>query len=157
MRAFERAYLAQKKAGVWTKEFSAAKFGIADMVWIAWSGETGDFTALSLERELRKRDLFAFEGKLKDWRKALSQAYRYRYYADKAIVVMPQESSQSAEKHTEAFKMAKVGLWTFDRATGKIKKHYTPVGVKSLNKKARLEAIAWLSAQMDLSSLEESR
>lgn len=37
----------------------------------------------------QKATVLAFEMKLRDWRKALTQALRYRYFANAALVVLP--------------------------------------------------------------------
>lgn len=154
MRAFERAYFARAKArGVAAGEFSLAGFGVADLVWIGLSGNSGsgEFTALALEKQLRRRHLHAFEGKLKDWRRALQQAFRYRYFADKAIVVMPYENADAAVVNLDAFRHSSVGLWTFDAATETIREHYTPTRVRAFSREAREKAIQSLSSKIDLS------
>lgn len=158
MRAFERAYFARiNGSGVAAGEFSLAGFGVADLVWIGWNRtkESEDFTALCLEKKLSRRHLHAFEGKLKDWRRALQQAFRYRYFADKAIVVMPAENAGAAVENLEAFRHSCVGLWTFDVATGKIREHYTPTQVRAFSIEARRKAIRSLSSKINLSQFRE--
>lgn len=153
MRAFERAYFARHRVkGMAAGEFSLAGFGVADLVWIGWQPDptTGDFTALALEKELRKRHLHAFEGKLKDWRRALQQAFRYRYFADKAIVVMPLENSDAAMANLDAFRHSSVGFWTFDVATATIREHYTPTRVRAFSKESKEKAIRVLSSKINL-------
>ena len=124
------------------------------MAW-ATGGAEGEFTALSLERQLQRRHLYAFEGKLKDWQGALQQAFRYRYYADKSIVVMPTETAAPAIRNLAAFHEAHVGFWTFDRERDVIKKHYTPTGVRAMNRTARSDAVSWLSSKVNLSTLSK--
>jgi len=157
LRAFERAYFAQVGGGIVANEFAQPQLGVADLVWIAWSkgDHSEDFTAVSLEKILKRRTLISFEAKLKNWQQALQQAYRYRYFSDKAIVVMPYENATPALKHLEVFEELKVGFWTFDRSTNRIKKHYTPTRVRALSKNSRQKAIAKISAQINLSKLGE--
>jgi len=158
MRAFERAYFARASArGVAAGEFSLAGFGVADLVWIGWTRNSGlgEFTALALEKQLRRRHLHAFEGKLKDWRRALQQAFRYRYFADKAIVVMPYENADAAVANLDAFRHSSVGLWTFDVATETIREHYTPTRVRAFSSEAREKAIRSLSSKIDLRQFGE--
>lgn len=158
MRAFERAYFARANArGVAAGEFSLAGFGVADLVWIGLTRNLGpgEFTALALQKQLRRRHLHAFEGKLKDWRRALQQAFRYRYFADKAIVVMPCENSAAAMANLDAFQHASVGLWTFDVATETIREHYTPTRVRAFSSEARDKAIRSLSSKIDLRQLRK--
>lgn len=158
LRAFERAYFARSStAGVAAGEFSLAGFGIADLVWIGWAREfqSEEFTALSLEKKLNRRHLFAFEGKIKDWRRALQQAFRYRYFADKAIVVMPQAGAAAALKNFDAFRHACVGFWTFDPNSGVIREHYTPTRIRAFNAEARIKAIRLLTSKLDFGQLRE--
>ena len=153
MRAFEVAFFERAKAkGIAAGEFSLAGFGIADLVWIGWTPEpkSGEFTALTLERQMSRRLLHAFEGKLKDWRRALQQAFRYRYFADKAIVVMPWANADVALANLEAFRLSGVGFWSFDSASGLIREHYTPTRIRAFSSAAREKAIRALSSEIDL-------
>jgi len=59
-------------------------------------------------------EICAFELKLKNWRRALYQATRYRSFSDQAFVVMPAESARTAFKHRETFRKANVGLVSHD-------------------------------------------
>jgi len=156
LRAFERAYFARASAaGVAAGEFSLAGFGIADLVWIGWDrdSQSGEFTALSLEKKLNRRHVFAFEGKIKDWRRALQQAFRYRYFADKGIVVMPHAGSAAALKNLDAFRHACVGFWTFDTVSGVIREHYTPTRIRAFNAEARSKAIRMLTSKVNFGQL----
>jgi len=157
LRAFERAYFAQVGGGIVANEFAQPQLGVADLVWIDWSQGDHDeeFTAVSLEKILKRRTLISFEAKLKNWQQALQQAYRYRYFSDKAIVVMPFENANPALKHIEVFDELKVGLWTFEKSSNRIRKHYTPTRVRALSKDARQKAIAKISTQINLSKLSE--
>ena len=158
MRAFERAYFARHRVkGMAAGEFSLAGFGVADLVWIGWQPDptAEDFTALAMEKALQKRLLHAFEGKLKDWRRALQQAFRYRYFADKAIVVMPLENAGAALANLDAFRHSSVGFWTFEVATATIREHYTPTRVRAFSKEAKEKAIRSLSSMVNLSQLRK--
>lgn len=152
MRAFERAWFAKKGNGMAAGEFALTGFGVADLVWIAWNPDptSEDFSAISLEKQLSRQSMYAFEAKLKDWQRALQQAFRYRYFADKAIVVMPLENAKLAISNLAAFKEMQVGLWTFDRSLGAIHECYTPTKLRPFNGEARKKAIALLSSKVDL-------
>lgn len=151
LKDFEKAFFARAKQGIAIDEFSVAQHGIADLLWIGWRHEgSEEFSALALHKMMQRRHLYAFEAKLTDWQKALQQAYRYRYYADKAIVLMPLENSQTAVQHLGAFREAKVGLWSFDKKTGKIREFYTPTKVRALNQKSRVKAIDKLAKTLKL-------
>lgn len=158
LRAFERVYFQSAKTGaIAAGEFGLSGYGVADLVWIAWNPDAvgEEFTACSLERRLKRRHLHAFEAKLKDWRKALQQAFRYRYFADKSIVVLPSENAQAAEAHLETFQHLNIGLWTFDKTSGRIRKCFTPCGVSALNRQAREKAISLISSKVNFGKLRE--
>ena len=150
--AFSKAYIASfAPCGIGGSEFALAGFGIADFVWLSWRqspiGEDG--TALSVEKirsELARRRLTAFEMKLSDWRKGLAQAYRYGYFSDRAIVVLPPETAKLARRETALFQKLKVGLWSFDKATNRIQKYLTPRASKPRNPKAREKALDLLGS-----------
>ncbi|HWD92524.1 MAG TPA: hypothetical protein VG938_09255 [Verrucomicrobiae bacterium] len=145
--AFSKAYIASfAPCGIGGSEFALAGFGIADFVWLSWKQSSGgsDGTALSLEKiksELARRRLTAFEMKLSDWRKGLSQAYRYGYFADRTIVVLTVETAKLARKELALFRKLNVGLWGFDQTTNRIWKCFTPRVSKPRNAKAREKAL----------------
>ena len=147
----------QISAGLTAEEFSLSGFGVADMVWIGWQpdGQHDNFSAVSIQRQLARRLLYAFEGKLKDWRRALQQAFRYRYFADKAIVIMLLENAAQALANLETFRNSGVGFWTLEAATGSIKEHFTPTKTRAFNPKTRAKAIAWLASKFDPGQFRE--
>lgn len=155
MRAFERAWFARHVSGLAAGEFALSGYGVADLVWLAWRPNSGeeDFSAVSIQRQIARRHLYAFEAKLKDWQRALQQAFRYRYFADKAIVVMPCGNEGPALANLDAFRHLEVGLWSFDTKTGGIREHYTPKNVRAMNAVARMRAIELLSRSFNFGKL----
>jgi len=155
--AFAKAYIASiAPHGIGGSEFPLSGFGIADFVWLAWrhSGGGAEGSAVSIERiksELARQKLSAFEMKLADWRKGVSQAYRYSYFADVAIVVLPPEVASVARKELKLFRSLGVGLWSFDKAAGKIIKLFTPQNSCPRNADARAKALASLGRSLQLS------
>lgn len=149
---FERAYLEaeQKKLAkrhhASGREFALDGFGRADVLFMAWRRPetTGDFTVLAL-KSLR---LTAIEGKLSDWRKGLMQASRYRFFANRALLILPPAVTSAALEFLGTFRDLNVGLWEFDSTTGLIRKHFTPRCGKPLNTKAREKAIHLISAKL---------
>jgi DNA-binding transcriptional ArsR family regulator len=55
-------------------------------------------------------EICAFELKLKDWRRALYQATRYRSFSHRVFVVMPSESADTAFRYQDSFRKANIGL-----------------------------------------------
>lgn len=163
VRGFERAYLQRFCArGVGGREFEMFNYGIADFVWVAWRGKSHpeEATALTVEKiqqRLLKHLLTAFELKLRDWRRGLSQAYRYRYFADRAIVVLPPQAARRARAHVSMFRRLKVGVWSFDKATGKIHPIFTPTKTKAHNAVAKEKAIELITRRLNFGKLLESR
>lgn len=158
LRAFERAYFETIDTQAFAAgEFGMPGYGVADLIWIAWKPlESGEnFTACSLERQLHRRQLYAFEAKLKDWRKALQQAFRYRYFADKAIVLMPHEQAGPALENLEVFRHHSIGFWSFERSVERIHRHFTPGRVKALNVGAREKAISLITSKVNFRKLRE--
>jgi len=153
--AFGRVYL--KRVGrvrrrtsfLSAREFQVSGFGVADFVWYAWrstpSSQEGSAVEYRTPRRVKVESLLAFEMKLRDWRKALGQAYRYRYFADAAYVILPPETAALAEQHLGIFQRLGVGLWSFDKQSEVIRRIYTPRRETPFSSRARERAIALLS------------
>lgn len=69
---------------------------------------------------------FAIEAKLRNWKRALHQAYRYRWFSEYAYVVLDHHYSAPAIAQLDLFKKFNVGLASIDSA-GEIFRHYHPV------------------------------
>ena len=150
LRKFERVYLtAELKAAVAGREFGLEGFGRADLVWLAWqSRSSGDeFTALELKKRIR---LTAIEGKVSDWRKGLQQAFRYRYFAHRSLLVLPLHQAEIAAQFLPTFRQLSVGLWGFDEKTGRLKKWFTPRSTTPLNRNAWVKALHLFESSLDL-------
>ena len=112
------------------KEFALSGFGIAHFVWVACAITLTRTKRAALSVEQIKwllcgHKLTAFEMKLSDWRKGLSQAYRYSYFADLAVLVLPPSVADNAE--VKLFRDLHIGLWSFDPASQVITRLFTPV------------------------------
>ena len=59
-------------------------------------------------------EIWCFEGKLRDWKRALYQATRYRAFAHRSFVVMPHDCIRSAERQVDRFRLARIGLLSLD-------------------------------------------
>lgn len=57
----------------------------------------------------------AIEAKLKSWKRALHQAYRYKWFAEKSFVFLPEENISPAFKNLDLFKKMNVGLGTISK------------------------------------------
>jgi hypothetical protein len=150
---FERVYLEEALAGreahslhASGREFALDGFGRADLVFMAWkpSSKTEDFSALALEH----LDLTAIEAKIKDWRKGLMQAARYRFFADQSLLVLPPDAARIAVRYLQTFQALQVGLWEFDPVKLVITRHFTPAKTRPLNTKAREKAVHLIQSSL---------
>lgn len=145
--AFERAFLASDASyGVGGRHFALNGYGIADFIWLNGRGRpptgTGDQDLVAaILSEGSRNVLTAFELKIKDWRKALQQAYRYSYFADRAVVVLPPETAQRARSELDLFGSMAIGLWSFDTSTGRIRKILNPKRKEARSATARAKAV----------------
>jgi len=114
------------------RHFAVPECGVADCIILRF-GEA--------EEEPEKGLIMAFETKLSDWRKALSQAYRYRYYADVSIVVLPADIAGPAMDKRHLFQQSGVGLWTFNPKSGAICPKIATEKPKPLNPCKREQAL----------------
>lgn len=159
--AFSKAYVASiAPHGIGGSEFALAGFGIADFVWLAWRHSTlsEDGTALSIEEiksELARRKLVAFEMKLTDWRKGLAQAYRYGYFSDQTVLVLPPQTAKLARLELKLFRKLSVGLWSFHQRTGAIRKYFTPRTSEPRSAKAKEKALDLLGNFFKLRKLRK--
>ncbi len=147
-RAFVSAFLADnpRYIGSVVQEVSLNGYGIADLVCLKrrrFGKDVGDNVG-------KAPVIMAFELKMSDWRKALSQAFRYRYFAHVSIVVLPAGEVHRASRFLGTFRMFKVGLWAFDKGTGQIRKLWTPRSSKPLSSQAQRRATVMITKQLDL-------
>lgn len=153
LRKFERVYLAAEQPAAFAgREFALEGFGRADLIWLAWETGTSsaEFTALALKRRAR---FTAIEGKVSDWRKGLQQAFRYRYFAHRSLLVLPMETAETAAQFLGTFRRLRVGLWGFDPDTERLRKWCTPRSTSPLNRKAWEKALHLFESNLDFSKL----
>jgi hypothetical protein len=155
VKAFSNAYIAScAPHGIGGNEFGLSGYGIADFVWVSWQHRKGQgASALSGEKlrsGLNKRRLVAFEMKLADYRGGLAQAYRYSYFADLAVVVVPARLAPIPPREFATYKILQIGLWTFDQGTGIIEQLFTPRTPKPRNAAAKAKALDLLCQFFEL-------
>jgi hypothetical protein len=80
---------------------------------------------------------FAIEAKLKNWKRALEQAYRYKWFAEFSYVVLDEFYSKSAQKNLNIFEKYNVGLATINK-NGQLKRLYSPERQKPLDKNMQM-------------------
>jgi hypothetical protein len=119
--SFARTFLKSmgNRAVLAAREVALNGYGIADLVCLVIAENR-------YSKPNEKAHLLAFEVKIRDWRKALAQAFRYKYFAHASTVVLPPEDSQKAMQFLDTFKALAIGLWSFDIRSGEIRRLYTP-------------------------------
>lgn len=70
--------------------------------------------------------IYAVEAKLRNWKRALWQAYRYLDFAAQSWVVLDEATAKPAITNVEAFKYLNVGLATTS-TKGEVRSIYTPM------------------------------
>jgi len=82
-------------------------------------------------------DSVAIEAKLKDWKRALKQAYRYKWFSNKSFVFLPLENIAVPRKNISLFQRYNVGLAGVSRASG-IEVVYSPKPEAPISENMRL-------------------
>lgn len=90
-----------QEVGLYTKPEVRAPGGIPDYVIYRYSDESVHY-------------LIAIEFKLKNWRRALKQAFRYENFANEVYVILDREQASKAIENVALFEAANVGLIVFD-------------------------------------------
>lgn len=150
--SFTRAYLSQhavihnrtdKLATACARQVPVNGFGIADLVTVAWKQTDSNSRPLSANEFIREArpTIRAFEVKLSDWRRGMTQAHRYRYFASVAILVLPAEKCKLAVPYLETFRCIRVGLWGFSSGSNRITVHYTPRPSAALEPRYQTRAV----------------
>lgn len=86
--------------------------------------KTGSWVKIKQPRPIVKK-IYAFEAKLRDWNRALSQACRYLEYSHQSWVVIDDINIKSAIANISKFKLYNIGLVSL-RSDGVIIKHFVP-------------------------------
>lgn len=82
-------------------------------------------------------DSVAIEAKLKDWKRALKQAYRYKWFANKSFVFLPAENLSVPMENIHLFKQYNVGLASVSADQG-IEVIYEPKSEEPVSSKMRI-------------------
>jgi len=85
-------------------------------------------------------EIWAFEVKLHDWKRAFYQALRYRGFSHRIIVVMPAENLKIPTKNINLFREMNVGLMSIDQH-GKLEFIEKPLREEPSSKKHYLYAL----------------
>lgn len=78
-------------------------------------------------------DCIAIEVKLKNWKRALNQAHRYKWFANESYVLLPESNIWPALKQIELFK--RFNVWLLGYNEDKIIYHFKPTSSKPISSK----------------------
>lgn len=102
-------------------------YGITDLLAVTWSELPNEvFPDAEAFAQVAHPTVRAFEMKMSNWRRAMTQASRYKNFAHQAIAVIPAHSGTVAMEYIQTFRSIRVGLWLFDAAKQRIEPVYTP-------------------------------
>ena len=79
-----------------------------------------------LLKSQESKKIITIEVKLKNWKRALRQAYKYRSFSDIAFICMDEKNINPALKNIELFKKSNIGLISINDKN-EVKIHYEPV------------------------------
>lgn len=92
------------RKGLGGSQFELSNYGIADYIWVNRLGQ-----------------IDAFEFKLRDWKGGLMQAMRYRGYARRSYLVVPDSVTERVLAASDFLKQTNIGIYTFNRLSKEIK------------------------------------
>lgn len=69
--------------------------------------------------------IIAIELKLKNWKKALIQAFKYRNFANQSYVIIDEKNLSNAVKNIDNFKQSNIGLASFNK-NKELRIHFYP-------------------------------
>jgi len=95
------------------------------------------YYTFSNKYELSFKKSIAIEAKLKNWKRALMQAYRYKWFADYSYVVLDHAHMKSAVDNLSLFKQYNIGLVTIS-TDGEFIKHFVPYKEKPIDTKMQI-------------------
>lgn len=112
--------------------------------------ECDSFFSINKEYEFAFKMNFAIEAKLKNWKRALMQAYRYRWFAEFSYVVLDAHFSKPAVKNQSWFEKYNVGLASIN-TDGELIRHYNPIRQKPFDIKMQMLLSEKVKSQLALS------
>lgn len=102
---------------------------------------------IAAQDDAHKNNIWAFELKLSNWKRALFQALQYKAFANYSIVVFPFEKEKVLRENLQAFAEFNIGVLLYDAKTGHSKWLKHPRKEKSISKWQTLFLLAKMSSQ----------
>ena len=112
--------------------------------------ETGKGSfVLSEKWDLPKVELWAFELKLKDWKRALFQSLQSKAFANRVMMVMPEEKENVIVKNIETFKNHQIGIMLFNADNLNYKILLRPTKINPTSKSHNIYAMGRISSEFN--------
>jgi hypothetical protein len=112
---FLQSFIEDKKNTSYVIYEPKGLFGIPDVMLVHIESTNGKI----------EKEAIAFELKLRKWKRALVQAYKYRAFAEISYVILDDSYINPALKNIGLFISANIGLLSIDE-TGEVKSHFEP-------------------------------
>jgi hypothetical protein len=93
------------------EDFTKKNFGNAYIK--EFQGLFGIPDFLLYDKKCNELSIISFELKLKNWKRAIKQAFKYKSFSNISYVVLPANSAKSAQNNLDLFKQYNVGLAIF--------------------------------------------
>jgi hypothetical protein len=92
-----------------------------------------------LLKQKNGKEIITIEVKLKNWKRALQQAYKYRSFSDIAFICMDEKYLKPALANIDLFKKSNIGLISIN-LNRDVKIHYEPILKKAYVKELKEKA-----------------
>ena len=109
-----------------------ASKSLQKLIEFCYIKEVDTYYEFSNKYELSYKKSIAFEAKLRNWKKALLQAYRYKWFAEYSYVILDDAHSNPAIQNIDSFEKMNVGLLTIT-TDGIIKENFHPKRQKPID------------------------
>ncbi len=126
-----------KRKHIFLREINLNGYGIADLMMFDYSDNK-----YRPQNRLLSGYITTYEVKIRDWKKAIKQAIRYKYYSNRVIVILPKKNVGTAKLNRNIFVELNIGLWAFDKDRNTLEKIFTPRFHKPLNYNAKQKVLS---------------
>lgn len=103
-------YESEEQMSLFFERFISRKFGTTYLKEVEGLFGIPDYVFYTNHKNPNKISFISFELKLKNWKKALHQAFRYRSFSHFSYVVISPEGESAALKNKASFEKYNIGL-----------------------------------------------
>jgi hypothetical protein len=103
-------FQSEEEMSLYFERFISRKYGTTYLKEVEGLFGIPDYVFYTNHKNPEKISLISFELKLKNWKKALQQAFRYRSFSHYAYVVISPDGESAAVKNIASFEKYNIGL-----------------------------------------------